>query len=217
MDLNGLVRSWPEIENLESDCLAVKEFRDELRFQVARNYGWLAGELYNLEGELGWSSGNREWDDDEEYPPPTEKSGAYMKTFLNTLKSVRKDDELVQIIQDAINNKCTDKIRKNVCKCLAPREASKSMVIQHFYDSISRRGNLYTIGAARIYRSTWVDQRQYVIALAGLVRLLFQPLKRLMVRSETVKRRLMNLTPRTFDNERFMSSHLPQEAVYSWL
>lgn len=189
MNVAELSAAWPNIAPLQSDSLETESFRQNLRFLVARDYGWLASELFGIEGDLGWGPGNREWDGDF-FPPPTDDSWAHMTTFLRTLASVRKDHELLDMLADASRGTWKTIAGKYITSAVNAREASHGGLISFYYGKVAECRNSYTLGAARVYLAMWTQQHKFRLAVAGLVRLLFQPLSKLTVRAETVKRRV---------------------------
>ena len=203
MDVAMLISVWPKIAFLDADEPDVESFRQNLRFLVARDYGWLASELFEIEGELGWGPGHREWDGDF-FPPPTTESSAHMMTFLRTLATVRRDTELMELLTAAARGTWHTPAGRFIERAVHVRETSRSGIIQYFYGKIATRHSEYTLGAARIYLAMWTQQRRFKLAVSGLIRLLFQPLTRLGVRAETVLRR----TRRTFPGR----AVIPQQA-----
>lgn len=175
------VRQMPGEEN-------IRQFRERLHLIVGRDYRWLASELFEIEGELGWGPGVREWGGDG-YPPATAASAAMMETFLRTLESSQKDDTLILSLWDASRGRVTDTFSRMLTKYLKVRDVNRHAVIQHFYARVATTRSVYTLGAARIYLLLWLRQRRFKLALAGLLHLLLHPLNKLVVRAETVRRR----------------------------
>ena len=191
MDAIALSRNWQRIGALGLDANAhdVDAFRQRLRFLVALRYGWLAAELFDIEGELGWGPGHRDWEE-ALFPPPTEDSNAHMRTFLKTLESVRPDEGLEEMLRDAANGLWRNLAGKNLVRVFKARLVRRSGLITYFYGKVAEMHDAYTLGAARIYLALWTQQHKFRLSLAGLVRLLFNPLTAVGVRAETVQRRV---------------------------
>jgi len=186
--MKTLLREWEAVASLPSDAEAVENFRQRLRAVVCRDYGWLASELFEIEGELGWGPGIREYDG-EFFPPRTPSSTALMQTFLNTLTRARKDTELTEMIRLARLGVTKDKATALLAVSLAAKEVDWHKLIHHFYGRVSELRDTYTLGAARMYLALWTQQHNFAVAVAGLIRLLVKPLSKLWVRAETVRRK----------------------------
>lgn len=181
----SLMQEWSQVSVLEANDPDVIEFRQELRRTVCLDYCWLVSELFELEGDLGWGPGHREFEEDY-LPPRVLSSQAHMETFLNTLERVRKDTT----IRDLLNQSINDKRSAQIAKCLTARRVMRSGVVQLMYSRVAMYRSAYTLGGARMYLSMWTDEGQYAIAVAGLINLLHNPLSKLSVGAETVRRKL---------------------------
>ena len=102
----------------------IEKKRDALRYKVCRDYPWLAFELFDLEGALGWGPGHREYDGDG-FPPPLPDAQNRLRAFETIFEQVPPDNVFPDLIQEA------DGIKK----------ASKpaSLVFRHL--SLRRRAN----------------------------------------------------------------------------
>ena len=181
----SLMQEWSQVSGLEANDPDVIEFRQELRKTVCLDYSWLVSELFELEGDLGWGPGHREFEEDY-LPPRVLSSHAHMETFLNTLERVRKDTT----IRDLLNQSINDKRSAQIAKCLTARQVMRSDVVQLMYSRVAMYRSAYTLGGARMYLSMWTDEGQYALAVAGLINLLHNPLSKLAVGAETVRRKL---------------------------
>ena len=195
MDVATLSREWQRIGplGLEAKTRDVEHFKQRLRLIVARDYGWLVSELYDIEGKLGWGPGHREWDEDG-YPPPTEDSYAHMTTFLRTLASVHVDTGLVEALREASDGRWKSVAGKYIAKSLHARETIRNSVILRYYGWVADTRNEYTVGGARIYRYLWEQQNLFWLSCAGLIWLLFNPLNTILARAKTAEMRIN--TPR---------------------
>lgn len=190
--MKTLLQQWNEVKDYDADSLGVEQFRQNLRMVVARDYCWLCGELFRIEGELGWGPGFRDYDGDEMFPPETWEAKALMTTFLNTLERVDKDKRLIAMLSDSRKGRAVNKATAMLRKCRGARVANRNAVIHHFYLRIARGGNAatYSLAAARVYRSLWTQQNKFLLALAGLINLFCTPLTELTARAETVERKM---------------------------
>jgi len=189
--MQRLINEWQYVSTLDYFAEHVEDFKDDLRFVVCRDYGWLASELFSIEGELGWGPGFREYEG-MFFPPPTRSSYAMMTTFLNTLQRVEKDITLIQMLRNARVGYYPDKPTTLLARTLSVRAGNKDKLVDHFYNKIaSNINNTYTIGAARLYHSMWSHQKKFCLAVAGLIRLAFTPLNRISARAETVRRKVL--------------------------
>ena len=191
MDVASLSKEWQRIGplGLEAKTQDVEHFKQRLRLIVARDYGWLVSELFEIEGKLSWGPGHREWDEDY-YPTPTEDSYAHMTTFLRTLASVHVDTGLMEALRDASNGRWKNAAGKNIAKSLCAKETCRDSLIWYYYGWVADTRNAYTLGGARIYLQLWRQQHLFWLSCAGLIWLLFNPLTTLLARAKTAKMRI---------------------------
>ena len=207
----SLMQEWSQVSRLEANDPDVIEFRQDLRRTVCTDYCWLVSELFELEGDLGWGPGHREFEEDY-LPPRVLSSHAHMETFLNTLERVRKDTTIRDLISGAI----TDKRADQISKCLTARKVVQGDVVQLMYSRVAMYRSAYTLGGARMYLSMWTDEGQYALAVSGLINLLYNPLSKLSVGAETVRRKLVLATnTANFNRPQPLVTHDPSEVLQS--
>ncbi len=193
-----LVQMWTDFDYSEdTSSKAVKKFKADLDFIVARDYPWLTGELYTVEGELGWSIGHRDDFNDEYYfsPPETLSARSQMKNLLQAMDDVEPDTSLTDAIDEAYYGKPSTKYAKELKKFLVyakddVSEQKKTYIVTQAYSLIASRRTPYVLGAARIYRAIWRDKKNLPFILAGLLKLYYEPLTRIEVGAETVRRKI---------------------------
>lgn len=207
----SLMQEWSQVSGLEAHDPDTIEFRQKLRRTVCLDYCWLVSELFDLEGDLGLGPGHREFDEDY-LQPKVISSHAHMETFLNTLERVRKDTT----IRDLISGTITDKRAAHVSKCLTARKVVQGDVVHLMYSRVAMYRSAYTLGGARMYLSMWTDERQYALAVSGLINLLHNPLSKLSVGAETVRRKLVLATnTENFNRPEPLVTHEPSKVFQS--
>ena len=198
----SLMQEWSQVSEFDARDPDTIEFRQKLRRIVCLDYCWLVSELFELEGDLGWGPGHREFDEDY-LPPRVLSSHAHMETFLNTLERVRKDTTIRDLISGAI----TDKRAAQISKCLTARKVVQSDVVQLMYSRVAMYRSAYTLGGARMYLSMWTDEGQYALSVSGLINLLHNPLSKLSVGAETVRRKLSMTNTENFNRPQIVGSY----------
>jgi hypothetical protein len=185
-----LSEEWQELLLYKFPEPMVVDFRDRLHITVGQDFSWLTGQLYELEGYLGWGPGSREYDG-EGYPPKFSWSNYTMKAFLKTLEEVDSDMWIVGLLFEAQEQgKFSENIAvRTLAACLRKRQAYWQETVDFMYGRIASVWPSYVLGAARIYRLIWERQAKYALAVAGLSRLLYYPISYTSAESETVRRR----------------------------
>ena len=171
-----------------------------LRWYVCMFYPWLVSELFDIEGVLGWGPGFREWEGDDEFPPPLPDAPARYQKFRRILDQVPMST-LLEEFMDAANStkrraleklvraglmtparlegKLQDQQRPGV-RCLAlalkAREARRPDIINLLYGRIAEKHSQYMLGGARMYLYQWRDYQNYNLAVAGLIWMLHNPI-----------------------------------------
>lgn len=191
--MSSLSQIWEDMNYDEDTVISsvVSEFREKVRMTVARDYPWMVAELFEIEGDLGWGPGFREYDDEYScFPERTWYANAKMLTFLKTLEHCEKDNALVQAIQEAKGmptRKLATMLRRFMEKT-DKNDYEEFRAICKVYGLIATRRSEYTLGGARIYFALYTEQKKFLLALAGLLRLFYSPLVKVKVDAETIRR-----------------------------
>jgi hypothetical protein len=181
----NLANAWSAVR-IDDPC-EVYDFRLDAEFWVASRYPWLCGELYRLEGDLGWCPGFRVWDG-AGYPPTLPGSPRAMGVFCEDLLLMFPDLRVVDALKSA--DSCSEyPLSRMLGICLGSKVKQRNSVVVRLYESVVSAHSPYTIGAARIYLSVWNTQGKFGLSAAGLLWLLFNPLKRVAALAETVRRK----------------------------
>jgi hypothetical protein len=154
---------------------AVCDFKLDTELDVARKFPWMTGELFTLEGDLGWGPGFREWDGPDYFPPMRHEALQKMKEFCTDLDTMKPESLLDDFIRSLRQKR--DNIAVSMLKsCERASEKQRVSVVHKLYASVVNAHPLYTIGAACIYLSVWLVDRKYLLAVSGLLWLLCNPL-----------------------------------------
>jgi len=149
-----------------------------LRRIVCVGHWFLAGELFTLEGKLGWGPGHRDWDGDG-LPPRTKAAANRLCGFVFDIASIPPDNRTLNLANALA--KGTDKTLlecrtfnyiNNKASVVYERRRDRMTAIASFlYDRIVEQKSVYEIGAARIFYLVDEAFPSYV-AMAGLLLIL---------------------------------------------
>jgi hypothetical protein len=171
--MNVYSDAWASLDI--GDRCAVCDFRLNTELDVAQKFPWLTGELFTLEGDLGWGPGFRDWDGPDYFPPMRRDALPKMKEFCADLDTMKPEGLLDDFIRSLRKKK--DGFAVSMLKsCERANEKKRVSVVNRLYASIVTAHPLYTIGAARIYLSVWLVDSEYLLAISGLLWLLCNPL-----------------------------------------
>lgn len=189
-------QSWVELGYSEdTSSKVVKKFKANLDFAVARDYPWLAAELYMVEGELGWCPGFRDYPEDLYVLHETPSAKSQMMNFLRVLDDVLPDTSIKDAIVEAVEGRPSTKYAMLLQKSLAcvkkHHDGREGRLINKVYGLIASNRSEYALGAARIYRDMWQKNvnRNFAFILAGLFKIYIVPPDRIEVSAETVMRK----------------------------
>jgi hypothetical protein len=155
----------------------------ELSNIVAMNYWYMAGNLYELLGDIGHGPGHREdWYEGDYYPKPYRNARTLLSNFIDDLS----------ILQ--IDRKTLDKFKKDETFILAMRLVPTygKQILSRPYQIIVLRKTDYQIGAARIFLSLILDntdKESEEVGLAGLIAIAKGNLNKLQVNAFVARQR----------------------------
>ncbi len=158
----------------------------DIRALVVRHHWWLAGELFDVSGRMGWGPGFY----DLEEPDPEKGIKALQKfvTMLVELPFSSAVDDLIGSVMDLQNRSIEARAMRYTLN-ISGKE-NMGYAVDYVYDRIADRGSEYMLGAARKYYAYYADNGgEPEVALAGLVLILTRGLNSLKVRAECVKLR----------------------------
>jgi hypothetical protein len=188
----SLLPSWNALQQHSQFQEMAHGFQQRLRKEVCMNYPWLAGELFVLEGELGWGPGFREHEG-EFYPPELPEARQRMTGFLQMLDMVQPNVDLLNELVSKARYQFDPKESTVLMlrTVLNARLLLRNTLANWMYGKIANYHSPYTLGGARMYYSVWGLQQNFTLAMAGMVWLLHKPLNPLVARAETVKRKIL--------------------------
>jgi hypothetical protein len=162
----------------------IDRLQGELRGLVCNHYWWLAGELYDVEGKLGWCPGHL--DDDEDHDLDLVKAEDGLRDFICLLTEIPKSDAVEDLISTAFDYTNVTLEARAVRYVLDKAEAwNPNVSIWYVYDRIVAKGTVYQIAAAREYLYYYTENKgDPNVALAGLVLILARRLDQHKVKAE---------------------------------
>jgi hypothetical protein len=160
----------------------------ELRKTVCEHYWWLSGELYDLEGDLGWSAGFHSWEGDSYFPIPQPNPAARLHRFIDCLAELpfsSSVSHLKQLYRSKVNPKALEPRMIQFLFTKFPGHPEEAVAFA--YNRIATVRSEYELGAARPFLRLSLDDGLHLSALAGLVMILCRGLSQLTVRADMVK------------------------------
>lgn len=161
-----------------------EQVQQELREVVCTHYWWLTGELWELEGSLGWEAGHREWDDS--YMPPEEPGAwAKLKRFLRQLAETPRSEVIPHMLMTVDDETNVSLEARTFRRLMERTDEDMHRAVWFIYDRILRIGTVYQLGAAReFFRMAETGSR--FLAVCGMVLILVRRLSRLKATQEHV-------------------------------
>lgn len=155
----------------------------ELRETVCCHYWWLTGVLWELEGELGWEAGDREWDGDTYMPRPTRTSWAGLKKFIFRLSETPRSEVIPHMLV-SVDDPANLSLEARTFRRLMERtDQDMQRAVWYMYDRILTIGTVYQLAAAReFFRMAEAGSR--FLAVCGMILILARKLDPLKAAQE---------------------------------
>ena len=184
-------QAWQEIKTLTGQgIVGVRKSLFRISYVVCRHYWWLTGEWEKRSGYLGWSPGDRDWEDQLVYPDPLPDAYLKLRHFVMDLCQITPSSAVDRLIQSA---ECGSKSSEasylryilNTSVRLG-RSFGSSL-----YDYVADNMSCYETMAARPPFFLLFTKSAWKVANATLLLIASRGLEEMQVQSSLVKLRLL--------------------------
>lgn len=198
--LDNSERAWSILHDCAaqfSEALeARKELQSGLNQVICLNHWWLTGELFTLEGKLGWSTGHIEEHAGDRYPPPCKDAYAQLQEFMQHTSEIPIDREVRALVTNTGDIKS---LAARTYHTILRKGAPLELAIPFMYSRIAAKRTPYELGAARCFLRLYHDDTSYGLeSLAGLTLILAKRLAAVSVRARATALRWQFRKPEQF-------------------